>query len=46
MKENIDVFDFVPSDQDMTSIRSLDTGESQFFSHRDPEIIKWFSERT
>jgi len=45
MIENLDIFDFELSDEDMESIKSLDTGESQFFSHRDPEIIKWFSER-
>jgi 2,5-diketo-D-gluconate reductase A len=41
--ENISVFDFELSQQDMQSIQTLDTRESQFFSHRDPEIIKWFA---
>ncbi|MDR8392652.1 aldo/keto reductase [Aliifodinibius sp. S!AR15-10] len=45
MKENIEVFDFELSDEDMESIQSLDTGKSQFFSHRDPEVIKWFASR-
>ncbi|MDR8390465.1 aldo/keto reductase [Aliifodinibius sp. S!AR15-10] len=45
IKENIEVFDFELSDGDMESIQSLDTSKSQFFSHRDPEIIQWFSER-
>jgi diketogulonate reductase-like aldo/keto reductase len=43
MKENIDVFDFELSEEEMESIRKLDTGKSQFFSHRDPEVIKWFA---
>lgn len=43
IKQNIDVFDFELSDQDMNSISELDLNESSFFSHRDPEIIKWFS---
>jgi len=43
MKENINVFDFELSDEDMESIQKLDTGESQFFNHRDPGIIKWFA---
>jgi 2,5-diketo-D-gluconate reductase A len=43
MKENINVFDFELSNDDMDSIRSMDTKESLFFSHRDPAIIKWFS---
>ena len=45
MKQNISVFDFELSDEDMKSIQSLDTKESQFFDHRDPEMIKWFASR-
>lgn len=41
--ENINIFDFELSEEDMLSIQSLDTQESLFFSHRDPAIIKWFS---
>lgn len=41
--ENINIFDFELSEDDMLSIKSLDTKESLFFSHRDPAIIKWFS---
>lgn len=43
MIENIDVFDFELSEKNMIAIQSLDSKESQFFSHRDPAIIKWFS---
>lgn len=43
--ENIAVFDFELSQEDMESIRSLDTGQTLFFSHRDPAIIKWFFSR-
>lgn len=41
--ENINVFDFDLSADDMAVIKSLDTDKSLFFSHRDPEIVKWFS---
>lgn len=39
MVENLAVFDFHLSDDDMTAIAALDTGASQFFDHRDPETI-------
>lgn len=43
IKENIDVFDFELSEDDMVSIVKLNTNTSQFFDHRDPERVKWFS---
>lgn len=45
MVENMAVFDFALSDEDMAAISKLETGTSSFFSHRDPEIVKWMSER-
>lgn len=45
MIENINVFDFELSQEEMTTIQTMDTKESLFFSHRDPAIIKWFSTR-
>lgn len=45
MRENLDVFDFELSDEAMQSIAHLETGASSFFSHRDPAIVKWMSER-
>ena len=29
------------SDEDMQAIRSLDLGHSLFFSHYDPQTVKW-----
>ena len=29
----------------MTRIATLETGQSSFFSHRDPAIVKWMAER-
>lgn len=40
MAENINVFDFELSDDDMKKIASLDKNESQFFDHRDPVTIE------
>lgn len=41
MMENFDVFDFVLAEEDMSAIASLDKAESLFFSHYDPETVKW-----
>ncbi|EQC69563.1 oxidoreductase, aldo/keto reductase family [Streptococcus sp. HSISB1] len=43
MEQNFDVFDFVLTDDDMAEILKLDMGESQFFSHADPETVKAMS---
>ena len=45
MAENIAIFDFELSDVDMAGIAALDTNTSSFFSHRDPAMVKWMSER-
>lgn len=44
MEQNIDVFDFALSDGEMSEIASMDTGESQFFDHRDPAMVEWFTQ--
>jgi 2,5-diketo-D-gluconate reductase A len=45
MTENLAVFDFNLDADDMAKIATLETGSSQFFSHRDPAMVKWMSER-
>lgn len=45
MAENLDVFNFVLDEDEMARIATLDTNTSSFFSHRDPAIVKWMSER-
>jgi 2,5-diketo-D-gluconate reductase A len=45
MAENFAIFDFVLDKDDLDKIAKLDTGTSSFFSHRDPAIVKWMSER-
>lgn len=44
MAENIDVFDFSLSDEDMDDIKSLDNSSSLFFDHADPEMVEWFDD--
>ncbi len=45
MAENLAVFDFQLDADDMARIATLDTNTSSFFSHRDPAMVKWMSER-
>src|SRR5688572_1168057 len=45
MMENISVFDFELSADDMAAITTLDTKTSSFFDHRDPEKVKWLGSR-
>lgn len=44
MAENLNVFDFELTADEMTAIATLDTGTSSFFDHRDPAMVKWLSE--
>lgn len=39
MEQNLDIFDFTLSDDDMTEISRLDTATSLFFDHHDPHPI-------
>jgi 2,5-diketo-D-gluconate reductase A len=43
--ENFNIFDFELSQEDMERIATLDTKQSLFFSHQDPEIVKWIGTR-
>lgn len=45
MAENFDIFDFELSADDLQAISTLDTNASLFFDHRDPNMVKWLSER-
>ena len=40
MAENLDVFGFSLTTEEMARIATLDLGRSQFFDHRDPEMVK------
>ncbi|MFE9477652.1 aldo/keto reductase [Streptomyces spororaveus] len=45
MAENIDVFDFTLTDEQMARIATLDTAGSVFFDHHDPEMVTWLAAR-
>ncbi|MFJ6897324.1 aldo/keto reductase [Streptomyces hokutonensis] len=45
MAENIDVYDFELTDDQLARIATLDTGSSLFFDHHDPEIVTWLAGR-
>ena len=42
MIENFNVFDFQLTNKEITEIEKLDTKESLFFSHYDPDTVEWF----
>lgn len=42
MEQNLDIFDFELSDEEMAEIATLDTGKSLFFDHHDAETTKLF----
>lgn len=44
MEENINIFDFELSPEDMELIVTLDTKQSLFFDHRDPAMVKMLGE--
>ncbi len=42
MVENFNVFDFALDAEDMAKLEALDTAQSLFFSHYDPQTVEWF----
>ena len=45
MRENIDIFDFELTDDEMTRIAAMDRGQSLFFDHRDPAMVSQIGNR-
>lgn len=45
MEENLNIFDFQLSADDMEAIKALDTNASLFFDHRDPKMVKFLGEK-
>lgn len=42
MEENLNIFDFELTAEDMAAISTLDKKQSSFFSHTDPGMAEWF----
>lgn len=45
MEQNLNVFDFTLTDEEMVRIATMDTGASLFFDHRDPAMVSWLNSR-
>ncbi|HQZ00135.1 MAG TPA: aldo/keto reductase [Propionicimonas sp.] len=45
MAENLAIFDFDLTDDELAQIAALDTGASQFFDHRDPAMVHGIGSR-
>lgn len=44
MEQNLDVFDFALTNEEMAQIALLDTKTSSFFGHADPKMVQWFAQ--
>ena len=45
MVQNLDVFDFALTEEEMTRIAGMDLGTSQFFDHREPDMVRHLGSR-
>ena len=45
MAQNLDVFGFTLTEEQMNQIATLDTGASLFFDHRDLDMVSWLGNR-
>ena len=44
IQENLTIFDFKLTEDDMNTIKELDTKNSLFFNHQDPNTVDMFLE--
>ena len=42
IQQNFEVFDFELTNEDMEASKGVDTGDSLFFNHQDPNMVEWF----
>jgi 2,5-diketo-D-gluconate reductase A len=45
MDQNLDLFDFSLTDEEIDLISAMDAGVSLFFDHRDPAMVSWLNGR-
>ena len=45
MEQNLELFDFTLTDDEMARIGTMDTGVSSFFDQGDPARVSWLNER-
>ena len=43
MKQNIDIWDFILTEEEMAEIAKMDMGHSEIINHFDPQIVKWLN---
>lgn len=43
MSENLDIWNFCLSEEEMNRLRALDTGQSAFMNHEDPAVVEQFT---
>ena len=43
IRQNIDVFDFELTADDMAAINALDQKKTAFFDHNDPKMVEWLT---
>ena len=41
MEQNLDIWDFSLTDEEMEQIREKDLGHSEIINHFDPQLVKW-----
>lgn len=44
MADNLNIFDFTLTPDEMQQIATLDHHQSAFFSHQDPKMVEWFAQ--
>jgi diketogulonate reductase-like aldo/keto reductase len=41
MEQNLDIWDFSLTDEEMEQIKEKDLGHSEIINHFDPQLVKW-----